>query len=222
MREEDDCCATCGGDGVLEPSRVCYRRRYRLFEQEMATASGGPNGEVRLHGGRYREAQRIYLVDQAIRVRIRTGTARAAQRRCSSRVAPVHADEVDIGVPCQTRRMNARRPPASADQPDPHRHQAGQGMRKTGRSVPEPMRGEQSRLGLMDEAAGVVQRHLAASYHKRGVARALLATGILRLRACGASSVTLGVDANDPAPFHLYQSLGFQMSTSQAAWDKAP
>lgn len=26
---------------------------------------------------------------------------------------------------------------------------------------------------------------------------------------------------NDPAPFHLYQSVGFQISTSQEAWDKA-
>jgi GNAT superfamily N-acetyltransferase len=80
----------------------------------------------------------------------------------------------------------------------------------------------------MDEAAGVVERYLARppargdpSYRKRGVARALLAAGIARLRACGASSVTLGVDANDPAPFHLYQSVGFQISTSQEAWDKA-
>ena len=73
----------------------------------------------------------------------------------------------------------------------------------------------------MDEAAGVVERYLAASYpsyRKRGVARALLAPGIARLRACGASSVTLGIDANDPAPFHLYQSVGFQISTSQEAW----
>ena len=61
----------------------------------------------------------------------------------------------------------------------------------------------------------------AASIRKRGVARALLAAGIARLRACGASSVILGVDANDPAPFHLYQSVGFQISTSQEAWDKA-
>ena len=84
------------------------------------------------------------------------------------------------------------------------------------------MSGEQSRLGLMDEAAGVVQRHLAASYQKRGVARALLVTGIPRRRACGASSVTLGIAANDPAPVHLSQSMGFRISTSQEAWDKAP
>jgi ribosomal protein S18 acetylase RimI-like enzyme len=56
---------------------------------------------------------------------------------------------------------------------------------------------------------------------KRGVARAMLAAGISRLRECGASSITLGVDTYDPAPFHLYQSVGFQVVTSQEAWDKA-
>jgi ribosomal protein S18 acetylase RimI-like enzyme len=58
-------------------------------------------------------------------------------------------------------------------------------------------------------------------YRKRGVARAMLAAGITRLRHRGASSITLGVDTYDPAPFHLYQSVGFQVATSQEAWDKA-
>jgi len=58
-------------------------------------------------------------------------------------------------------------------------------------------------------------------YRKRGIARAMLAAGIARLRECGASSITLGVDANDPAPFHLYTSVGFEVWTSQEAWDKA-
>jgi ribosomal protein S18 acetylase RimI-like enzyme len=58
-------------------------------------------------------------------------------------------------------------------------------------------------------------------YRKRGIARALLAAGIARLRSLGASSVTLGVDTYDPAPFHLYQSVGFAIATSQEAWDKA-
>jgi mycothiol synthase len=57
-------------------------------------------------------------------------------------------------------------------------------------------------------------------FRKRGIARSLLAAGIARLRKLGASSITLGVDANDPAPFHLYQSVGFEVSTSQEAWDK--
>jgi mycothiol synthase len=57
-------------------------------------------------------------------------------------------------------------------------------------------------------------------YRQRGVARAMLAAGIAHLRARGASSITLGVDANNPAPFRLYQSVGFQVATSQEAWDK--
>jgi len=58
------------------------------------------------------------------------------------------------------------------------------------------------------------------SFRKRGVARAMLAAGIAHLRARGASSITLGVDANDPAPFRLYTSVGFEVVTSQEAWDK--
>lgn len=57
-------------------------------------------------------------------------------------------------------------------------------------------------------------------YRKRGVARAMLGAGIGRLRHLGARSITLGVDANDPAPFRLYQSVGFEVVTSQEAWDK--
>lgn len=58
-------------------------------------------------------------------------------------------------------------------------------------------------------------------YRKRGIARAMLAAGITRLRSLGASSITLGVDASDPAPFNLYTSVGFTIVTSQEAWDKA-
>jgi ribosomal protein S18 acetylase RimI-like enzyme len=57
-------------------------------------------------------------------------------------------------------------------------------------------------------------------YRQRGVARAMLFSGIVFLRSRGATSITLGVDANDPAPFRLYQSVGFQIATSQEAWDK--
>ena len=57
-------------------------------------------------------------------------------------------------------------------------------------------------------------------HRQRGIARAMLAAGIAHLRARGASSITLGVDANDPAPFRLYKSVGFQVWTSQEAWDK--
>jgi ribosomal protein S18 acetylase RimI-like enzyme len=58
-------------------------------------------------------------------------------------------------------------------------------------------------------------------YRQRGIARAMLAAGIATLRARGARSITLGVDANDPAPFRLYRSVGFEVVTSQEAWDKA-
>jgi ribosomal protein S18 acetylase RimI-like enzyme len=49
----------------------------------------------------------------------------------------------------------------------------------------------------------------------------MLSAGIAFLRARGASSITLGVDASDPAPYRLYQSVGFEVATSQDAWDKA-
>jgi ribosomal protein S18 acetylase RimI-like enzyme len=55
----------------------------------------------------------------------------------------------------------------------------------------------------------------------RGIARSMLAAGIAHLRARGATSITLGVDANDPAPFTLYQSVGFVISSSLDVWDKA-
>ena len=57
-------------------------------------------------------------------------------------------------------------------------------------------------------------------YRQRGIARAMLATGIGYLRERGASSITLGVDASNPAPFRLYQSVGFEVVSSQDAWDK--
>ena len=59
------------------------------------------------------------------------------------------------------------------------------------------------------------------NYRQRGIARAMLATGIAHLRARGAASITLGVDASDPAPFRLYRSVGFEVVTSQEAWDKS-
>jgi mycothiol synthase len=58
-------------------------------------------------------------------------------------------------------------------------------------------------------------------HRQRGMARSMLAAGIGHLRARGASSISLGVDANDPAPFRLYRSVGFEVVTSQEAWDKA-
>jgi ribosomal protein S18 acetylase RimI-like enzyme len=58
-------------------------------------------------------------------------------------------------------------------------------------------------------------------FRGRGVARYMLAAGIENLRSRGATSITLGVDASDPAPFGLYKSVGFEIASSQDAWDKA-
>jgi GNAT superfamily N-acetyltransferase len=57
-------------------------------------------------------------------------------------------------------------------------------------------------------------------HRQRGIARMMLAAGIANLRSRGATSITLGVDAHDPAPFQLYRSVGFEISSSQEAWDK--
>jgi ribosomal protein S18 acetylase RimI-like enzyme len=47
----------------------------------------------------------------------------------------------------------------------------------------------------------------------------MLAAGIAHLRSRGATSVTLGVDADNPAPFRLYQSVGFEIASRLEAWD---
>jgi ribosomal protein S18 acetylase RimI-like enzyme len=57
-------------------------------------------------------------------------------------------------------------------------------------------------------------------FRQRGVARAMLSAGIAHLRSRGAASVTLGVDADNPAPFQLYLSAGFEVASSMQAWDK--
>jgi ribosomal protein S18 acetylase RimI-like enzyme len=54
----------------------------------------------------------------------------------------------------------------------------------------------------------------------RGIARAMLTAGIAHLRARSAGSITLGVDASDPAPFRLYTSAGFRISSTLEAWDR--
>ena len=56
-------------------------------------------------------------------------------------------------------------------------------------------------------------------FRSRGVARTMLAAGIAHLRSRGATSVTLGVDADNPAPFRLYQSVGFEVTSRLEAWD---
>ena len=57
-------------------------------------------------------------------------------------------------------------------------------------------------------------------HRQRGIARALLSAGIAHLRSRGARSVTLGVDADNPAPFRLYQSVGFEIDSGMQAWDR--
>jgi mycothiol synthase len=57
-------------------------------------------------------------------------------------------------------------------------------------------------------------------FRGRGISRSMLTAGIEHLRSRGATSITLGVDADNPAPFRLYQSVGFEVASSQEAWDK--
>jgi mycothiol synthase len=62
---------------------------------------------------------------------------------------------------------------------------------------------------------------VAPEQRGRGIARTMLAAGIAYLRNLGATSITLGVDADDPAPFSLYQSVGFRIASQLEAWDRA-
>jgi mycothiol synthase len=54
----------------------------------------------------------------------------------------------------------------------------------------------------------------------RGLGRALLLAGLRFLRDRGAGSITLGVDADDPPPLRLYESVGFQPMSGLRMWDK--
>jgi mycothiol synthase len=83
-------------------------------------------------------------------------------------------------------------------------------------AVYEP--GEQNPDG--NPRAWISNLTVGPEYRQRGIARVMLAAGIAHLRARGATSITLGVDAHDPAPFQLYRSVGFDISSSQEAWDK--
>jgi ribosomal protein S18 acetylase RimI-like enzyme len=53
----------------------------------------------------------------------------------------------------------------------------------------------------------------------RGLARLMLVTAINQLRTRGARSVGLGVDSDNPAPYRLYESVGFQVLMRLLAWD---
>ena len=54
----------------------------------------------------------------------------------------------------------------------------------------------------------------------RGLGRAMLAAAIQHLRERGGRSVTLGVDAGNPAPMRLYRSAGFVVASTVEAWDR--
>jgi mycothiol synthase len=54
----------------------------------------------------------------------------------------------------------------------------------------------------------------------KGLGRTMLLAGLAFLRDRGAGSITLGVDAGDPAPLRLYLSVGFEALSSVQAWDK--
>jgi mycothiol synthase len=71
-----------------------------------------------------------------------------------------------------------------------------------------------------DPKAWISNLTVDPDYRGRGVARALLLAGLLSLRARGAGSITLGVDAGDPAPLKLYLSVGFETVSSVEVWDK--
>ena len=62
-----------------------------------------------------------------------------------------------------------------------------------------------------DRRAGVPRPRRVAHDARRRASR--------YLRQRGATSVTLGVDADNPAPFTLYQSVGFEIDSSVEAWD---
>ena len=58
-------------------------------------------------------------------------------------------------------------------------------------------------------------------YRGRGIARKLLTAGLRSLRARGAGSIGLGVDAGNEAPLRLYKSLGFDVSDVLDVWERA-
>jgi ribosomal protein S18 acetylase RimI-like enzyme len=70
-----------------------------------------------------------------------------------------------------------------------------------------------------DPRAWISNLTVDAEQRGRGLGRVMLLAGIASLRDRGAGSVTLGVDAGDPAPLRLYTSAGFEVVTSVGVWD---
>lgn len=58
------------------------------------------------------------------------------------------------------------------------------------------------------------------AWRGKGVARALLGTGLADLRRRGARSIGLGVDGGNPAPVALYQSVGFRIFAETQIWER--
>lgn len=73
---------------------------------------------------------------------------------------------------------------------------------------------------------GVQQGYIAGvwtrrPYRRRGLAKALLARVLVLLRERGMTSAYLGVDGLNPnQAVHLYESLGFEVHTSETDWSK--
>lgn len=60
-----------------------------------------------------------------------------------------------------------------------------------------------------------------ADWRNRGIAGALLAMSLSELDARGMTEAALGVDTDNPGgALHLYTSLGFELQTYEAVYDK--
>ena len=58
-------------------------------------------------------------------------------------------------------------------------------------------------------------------WRRRGLARALIARSLVKIRDRGMTSAVLGVDADNPTgAFGLYESVGFEVSYRSTAWRK--
>jgi mycothiol synthase len=58
-------------------------------------------------------------------------------------------------------------------------------------------------------------------WRRRGLARALIARSLVKLRERGMTSAVLGVDADNPTgAYGLYESLGFAVTYRSTAWRK--
>jgi mycothiol synthase len=72
-----------------------------------------------------------------------------------------------------------------------------------------------------DPRAWISNLTVHPEYRGQGLGRTMLVAGLRFLRDRGAGSITLGVDAGDPAPLRLYESVGFVTISSIEAWDKS-